>query len=347
MQIVKRAFGTDSQNHPVTEYTLTNALGASVSILDLGGTVTRVMVPDRNGALGDVVLGYDDAAGYLNHRGYLGALIGRCGNRIGGASFTLDGKYYPLDANIGKDSLHGGLDGFNRRMFAVEELPGGIRLSLVSPDGDQGFPGTLKVTADYLFSDENALTIRYHAVTDKPTIANLTNHSYFNLDGHAAGDVKNLVLKMFADSITEVDDHLIPTGRLIPTADKVYSFQAPTRVGDVLDNPDAIMVNAGGVDFNYCAGKPGQCKRIAALYSPKTGRYMETYTDLPGVQIYTGQGLNQPGKGGAQYHKYGGICLETQGYPDAIHHENFPSVVLRPGEAYKTETSYRFSVRQD
>ncbi len=345
MQIDKKAYGQDSQSHPVTEYTLTNASGASVSVLDLGGIITRILMPDRKGTLGDVVLGYDDAEGYLKNSGYLGALVGRCGNRIGGASFTLDGKHYSLDANNGKNNLHGGLDGFNGRMFAVEELSDGIRLSLTSPDGDQGFPGTVQVTADYLLSDENVLTIRYHAVTDKPTIVNLTNHSYFNLDGHTAGDVKNLVLQVFADSVNEVDDGLIPTGKFLPTANLVYGFQTPTRVGEVLDHPDAVMQNAGGVDFNYCAGKPGVEKRIATLYSPATGREMQVFTDLPGVQVYTGQGLNQSGKNGVRYQPYSGMCLETQGYPDAIHHDNFPSVILRPGEEYKTETSFRFSAR--
>ncbi len=345
MQIVKKAYGKNKNNQPVTEYTLTNAVGASVSILDLGGTVTRMLMPDKFGILGDVVLGYDDAQGYIENGGYLGALIGRVGNRIGGATFDLDGKTYPLQANNGPNNLHGGPDGFDQRMFAVEEIEGGLRLSLTSPDGDQGFPGTLQVTADYLFSDDNALTIRYHATTDQPTIVNLTNHSYFNLNGHGSGDVKNLVLQVFADTVTEVDKGLIPTGKFLQAKDLVYGFQTPTRLGDVLNNPDATMENAGGVDFNYCAGQEGQRKLIATLYSPKTGRYMETFTDLPGVQVYTGQGLNQPGKCGVLFKPYNGICLETQGYPDAIHHDNFPSVVLRPGQEYTTETTYRFSAR--
>ncbi|HPJ01847.1 MAG TPA: aldose epimerase family protein [Candidatus Limiplasma sp.] len=345
MQITMNAYGMDPHNNPVTEYTITNAPGASVSVMDLGATVTRILMPDQNGKLGDVVLGYDTAEGYMQNGGYLGALIGRFGNRIGDASFDLDGNTYPLQANNGKNNLHGGPEGFDRRMFSVAEIQNGLRFTLTSPDGDQGFPGTLQVTADYTLSDDNVFSIRYHAVTDKPTLVNLTNHSYFNLDGHDAGDVKDLVLQVFADAVTEVDNGLIPTGTLIPAADVVYGFQTPTRVGDVLDHPDAAMKNAGGVDFNFCAGKPGQNKRIATLYSPKTGREMQVFTDLPGVQVYTGQGLNQTGKGGVQYHPYAGLCLETQGYPDAIHHANFPSVVLRPGEEYITETSFRFSVR--
>ena len=345
MQVTKQAFGRDHLDRPVTEYTLKNASGSSVSVLDLGGTITRLMMPDRHGALGDVVLGYDDAISYMKNGGYLGALIGRVGNRIGGASFDLDGTHYPLTANNGPNNLHGGPDGFNRRIFQADVQQDALVFTYESPDGDQGFPGTLRMEARYSLSDDHALTIAYRAETDKPTIVNLTNHSYFNLDGHSAPDIRNLVLRVFADSITEADATLIPTGRLIPTAAAVCGFQTPTRIGDVLDHPDGAMRNAGGVDFNYCADRNGEYKLIATLYSPSTGREMQTFTDLPGVQIYTGQGLNQTGKGGAQYRKYGGICLETQKYPDAIHHPEFHSVVLRPGEVYATRTTYRFSVR--
>ena len=345
MQITKSKFGTDHDNHPVTEYTLTNAAGASVSVLDLGGTITKILMPDRNGHISDVALGYDDAASYLSNNGYLGALIGRYGNRIGDAAFTLDGKAYTLTANDGSNNLHGGPEGFDRRIFSAETTSRMLILSLKSEDGDQGFPGALRVEAEYALSDDNALSITYRAKTDKPTIVNLTNHTYFNLDGHGAKDVKDLTLQVFADAITEADSGLIPTGRLIPAADVVYGFQTPTRIGDVLKTPDAAMENAGGVDFNYCAGKDREDKLIAVLYSPATGREMQVFTDLPGVQVYTGQGLNQAGKCGVRYQAYGGLCLETQRYPDSIHHPHFPSVVLRPEETYYTKTTYKFSVR--
>lgn len=345
MQIAKKPFGMDHQGRPVTEYTLTNAAGASVSVMDLGATITRIMMPDRDGVLGDVVLGYDEALPYMKNSGYLGALIGRYGNRIGGACFTLDGKEYPLGANNGPNNLHGGPDGFDRRIFSVQTTNNSLVFSLVSPDGDQGYPGALSVEAEYTLSDDNALTLAYRAATDRTTIVNLTNHSYFNLDGQGAGDIKNQTLQVFADFVTDADKTLIPTGKLIPTTDVIYGFQTPTRIGDVLDNPDAAMQNARGVDFNYCAGKDREDKLIATLYSPKTGREMQVVTDLPGVQVYTGQGLNQAGKGGVHYSAYGAICLETQRYPDSIHHPHFPSVVLRPGEAYCTKTAYRFSAR--
>jgi aldose 1-epimerase len=345
MQITKEAYGKDHLDRPVMEYTLTNASGASVSMLDLGGTVTRILMPDRYGKLGDIALGYGDALSYITKGGSLGALIGRVGNRIGGASFVLDGKLYPLKANNGVNNLHGGPDGFDKKIFLVKIIDGALVFSFESPDGDQGFPGTLRVTAMYSLSDDNSFAIDYRATTDRPTIINLTNHTYFNLDGHDAKDIKDQTLQIFADSVTEVDSVLIPTGKFLPTAELVYGFQTPTRLGDVLDHPDAAMRNAGGVDFNFCAGKDGVEKLVATLYSPNTGREMRVFTDLPGVQIYTGQGLHQIGKGGVQYSKYSGICLETQRYPDSIHHPNFPSIVLRPGETYSTRTVHRFSVR--
>ena len=345
MKITSKAFGRNKSNIPVTEYTLTNASGASVSVMDLGATVTKIVMPDRDGNLGDVALGYDDAMAYQTNSGYLGGLVGRHGNRIGGATFALEGVEYHLEPNTGKHNLHGGPDGFGFRMFTVKETKDGLVFSLDSPDDDQGFPGALHVEATYALSDDNAFSITYRATTDQTTIVNLTNHSYFNLDGHASGDIKDMTLQVLAGYITEVDDDLIPTGKLIPTADVAYGFQTPTRLGDVLDHPDAAMQNAKGVDFNYCAGRDREYKLIATLYSPKTGREMQTLTDMPGVQVYTGQGLHQAGKGGIQYQMYGGICLETQRYPDAVHHPYFPSVVLRPEEVYYTKTTYRFSAR--
>jgi len=345
MHITKKSYGQDHMGHSITEYTLQNASGASVSVLDLGGIITRIQVPDRDGKLGDVTLGYDDAISYIQKTGSLGALIGRVGNRIAGAAFTLDGQSYTLQPNNGPNNLHGGPDGFNRRFFKAEITDEGLKLSLVSPDGDQGFPGELSLETVYSFSDENALGIEYRATTDQTTIVNLTNHAYFNLDGHDAKDMKDQILQVFADRITEVGDGLIPTGKFLFTSDVVYGFQTPTRIGDVLDHPDAAMQSARGIDFNYCAGKDREDKLIATLYSPNTGREMQVITDLPGVQVYSGQGLNQTGKGGASYQMYGGLCLETQRYPDSIHQPHFPSVVLRPEEVYYTKTTYRFSIR--
>ena len=220
-------------------------------------------------------------------------------------------------------------------------------LRLVSEDGDQGFPGQLEVQVTYAFSKDNELLIHYEAVTDKATLCNLTNHAYFNLDGHDAGDVRDHEMQIFAPSVNEVSPDLIPTGKLVPVGETVYDFSEMKRMGDVLDHTatDPMMKAALGVDFNYCAGRDRETKLIATLYSPKTGRVMDVITDQPGVQCYTGQGLNVTGKDGVHYGAYAGMCLETQHYPDAIHHPEFATIVLRPQDTYDTFTIYRFSVK--
>jgi aldose 1-epimerase len=351
MSISTKPYGKEKHGLPVTEYTLTNAGGAYVSILDFGGVITRIAVPDREGKLADVNLGFDDAMAYTADSGSMGALIGRVGNRISNAKFELEGKTYALDVNCGIHTLHSGYDNYTVRMWEAKPLEGRgvdtLTLSLVSPDGDHGFPGELKVDVRYTFDDQNRLGIEYRANTDKTTVVNMTNHAYFNLDGHDAPNVDDLVLQVFAQYVGDVDETLVPTGKLLPQESVTYDFHTPRRVGDVLAHTqtDPAMKAARGVDFNYCAGSDRQYKLIATLYSPKTGREMKTYTDLPGVQVYTGQGLHQRGKGGVQYHAYSGICLETQRYPDAVNQPQFPSIVLRPEETYYTKTVYAFSVR--
>ena len=351
MSITTKPYGKEHHGLPVTEYTLTNAKGASVSILDFGGIITRILVPDREGKLADVNLGYDDAMAYTADSGSMGALIGRVGNRIADATFDLEGQTYPLGANNGVNNLHGGFDGFNLRMWKVVPEQGKgvdtLRLSLVSPDMDQGFPGELRVEVNYTFDDQDVLGIEYRAATSKTTLINLTNHAYFNLDGCDAPTVEDLELQVFADYVSGVREGLIPDGTMIPQEAVVYGFATPKRLGDVLAHTqtDPAMEPAGGVDFNYCAGNDRMTKCIAVLYSPKTGREMKVITDMPGVQVYTGQGLHQKGKGGVQYRAFSGMCLETQRYPDAIHQAHFPSIVLRPGEVYYTKTDYVFGVR--
>ncbi|MEG0996032.1 MAG: aldose epimerase family protein [Clostridia bacterium] len=350
MSLSTRPFGVTPSGLPVTEYTLTNAGGASVSILDFGGIVTRILVPDRQGRLADVNLSLDDLTTYANDQaGSMGALIGRVGNRIGGAAFDLEGKHYPLVKNNGENNLHGGPVGFGIQLWQATQAPdeNALTLTLVSADGDQGFPGTLRAVVTYSFDDQCALGIHYHATTDQPTLCNLTNHCYFNLDGHDAGTVENLELQIFAEAVNEVTPDLIPTGKLVPADAVPYCFAQPMRIGDVLRHTqsDPTMKAAGGVDFNYCAGRDRETKTIAVLHSPKTGRVMEVITDQPGVQCYTGQGLNHAGKDGVTYGRFGGVCLETQHYPDAIHHPQFPSIVLRPQDVYDTHTTYRFGVK--
>ena len=352
MSITTRPYGQTANGENVTEYTLTNESGASVSIIDFGGIVTRILVPDRDGKLADVNLSYDDVKTYAGPKGgSMGMLIGRVGNRIADARFDLDGQTYVLGQNNGGNNLHGGPVGFGLRMWEAEpaEIDGdpALIMHIVSEDGDQGFPGRVEVQVTYAFSKDNELLIHYEAVTDKATLINLTNHAYFNLDGHDAGSVHDLELQINAHSTTEVREGLIPTGRLIPQKNVKWNFSTMTRVGDVLDktNDDADMFLAGGVDFNYCAGRDRETKVIATLYSPKTGRAMDVITDQPGVQCYTGQGLDVDGKDGVHYGKYAGLCLETQHYPDAIHHPEFPSIVVRPQDSYDTVTIYKFYVK--
>ncbi len=350
MPITTKSFGKTKGGQDVTLYTLKNHTGASVGIIDLGGTIVSIIVPDKNGVMADVNLGFDNVSDYEGDCGYMGALIGRFGNRIGGASFDLDGVTYPLVANDQSNNLHGGPEGFNLRIWDVnayeEENACFLACTLESPDMDQGFPGHLKVKVVYGWNDQNELSIHYHATTDKATVINLTNHAYFNLDGFDAGDIKDLEMQIFADSVTETTPDLIPTGTFLPCGELVYGFQKMSKLGDVLAHcaTDPVMKTAGGVDFNYCASTDKTDKCIALLRSPKTGRTMKVITDEPGVQCYTGHGLNHTGKNGVHFGAYAGMCLETQHYPDAMHHDHFPSVVLRPDEEYDTTTIYSFGV---
>ena len=346
MSIQQKCIGQTKKGENVVAYTLTNAKGMKVTILNLGGIITEILVADKNGKLDNVNLNYENLENYENNCGYLGALIGRVGNRIGKAKFELEGKTYCLVANNGENNLHGGPEGFNNRIWDVktEEVAGEDRLhlSLVSPNGDQGFPGTLNVCTTYSWNNDNALTISYSATTDKTTLVNLTNHAYFNLEGNRMGTVADHELQIMATKVNEVSESLIPTGNFINTEDVCYGFSKVTRMGDVLAEipRDAVLKNAGGVDFNYCAGKAGESKCIATVYAPKSGRFMEVTTDQPGVQCYTGQYLEDEG-----YTAFSGMCLETQHYPDAIHHPNFPSIVLTPSKEYKTFTTYKFSIK--
>lgn len=352
MSITTRPFGTTPSGIPVTEYTLTNASGASVSISEFGGAITRIMVPDRDGRLADVNLGFDNVDVYAGGKGgSMGMLIGRVGNRIKGGTFDLEGETYTLPQNNHGNCLHGGTVGFGMRMWTAEpvelEDTQALILTLISEDGDQGFPGTLRVRVTYTFSDNNELGIHYQAQTDRTTIINLTNHAYFNLEGHDAGDVRDHRLQINADLYTEVGEGLIPTGRLLPVAGSAIDFTEMTRVGDVLDRTptDPAMTLAGGVDFNFCAGRDRETKRIASVYAPRSGRTMDVITDQPGVQCYTGNNLNHDGKDGVHYGPYAGLCLETQHYQDSIHQPHFPSIVLRPEDVYDTLTVYRFGTR--
>ena len=348
--VTRAAFGSLPDGTAVEAFTLANATGASVTVLDYGGIVTSIRVPDRAGKLDDVVLGYDTIDGYLADGSHYGAIVGRYANRIGGAQFSLDGQTYVLAANNGPNSLHGGVKGFGRAVWHGEpfERAGavGVVLTHESPDGDEGFPGTLSVTVTYTFDDRNALSIDYAAVTDKPTVVNLTNHSYFNLGGDGSGDVLGHTLTINAERFTPVDDTLIPLGALASVAGTPLDFRAATSIGARIADPR--LKPAKGYDHNYVIDRAGPGEVLAArVEDPKSGRVLEVRTTEPGVQLYTANHLDgsRRARAGHFYGRYGAFCLETQHFPDSPNKPAFPTTTLRPGESFASRTVYAFGVR--
>jgi aldose 1-epimerase len=356
----KKPFGKTPDGQPVDLYVLTNKNGAEASITNYGGALVSLKMPDRNGKLADVVLGYDSAEGYVADKSYFGALVGRYGNRIGHAQFVLDGKTYTLAKNNGDNTLHGGVKGFNKALWAVRILPakGGqlLELGYISKDGEEGFPGTLRVAVIYELTDANELRIRYRATTDKKTVVNLTSHGYFNLAGQGSGDILGHVLMIQARKFTPVDSGLIPTGELRDVTGTPFDFHKPTAIGARIDQDDEQLKLGGGYDHNFVldrnvVGAEGAAdgETLAArVLEPTSGRVMDVWTTEPGVQFYTGNFLDGKtvGKGGATYPKRNAFCLETQHFPDSPNQPKFPTVVLIPGEEYNTVTTYKFSVEK-
>lgn len=353
--ITKRVYGTTSDNTPIEEYTLTSASGMEVRVITYGGIITSLRVPDRNGQLDNVVLGFDNLSDYETKNTYFGALIGRYGNRIAGGKFSLEGATYTLPANNGPNSLHGGDRGFDKVVWSAEEVPGdtdaGLMLRYLSPDGEQGYPGNLTVTVVYTVTAANELRIAYSATTDRTTIVNLTQHSYFNLAGNGSGTIYNHLLWIDADQYTPVDASLIPTGELAAVTGTPFDFRAPKEIGAGIRSGDQQVVYGRGYDHNWVFNRsqgdalqsPG-----ARVYEPQSGRIMEVLTTEPGVQFYSGNFLDGTavGSSGGLYRQGDGLCLETQHYPDSPNHENFPSTVLTPEDTYESTTIYRFSVVQ-
>lgn len=351
--ILKAPFGTTTDGQKVDLYTLTNANGLVAKITNYGGIITQLWVPDRDGKLGDIVLGFDDLKDYEKLSPYFGALIGRYGNRIGKGKFTLDGKEYNLAINNGENHLHGGLKGFDKVVWDAEpvKVANGVALKLhyLSKDMEEGYPGNLNVTVTYTLTDKNELKIHYDATTDKPTVCNLTNHSYFNLAGQGNGDILDTKLMINADYYTPVDEGLIPTGEIAPVKGTPFDFNKPTAIGARI-NKDNIQLKYGlGYDHNWVLNKKDSKMSLAArAFSPKSGRVMKVFTNEPGVQFYCGNFLDGSfsGKNGKVYkHRYA-FCLETQHFPDSPNQPNFPSVVLRPGETYSTTTVYQFTTKK-
>lgn len=374
-KIIRKPFGQAPDGTPVDLYILSHTGGergelrtrgkvaadgrsygpgrqsAEAAICTYGGIVVWLKVPDRNGKMGDVVLGYDDLAGYLKESPYLGALIGRYGNRIAKGKFMLDGKPYTLAVNNGPNALHGGLKGFDKVVWQASILSSRdgpcLQLRYTSKDGEEGYPGNLTVTAVYTLTDDNALRLDYTATTDKDTVVNLTQHSYFNLAGK--GNILNHEVMIPADKFTPVDSTLIPTGELQPVEGTPFDFRKPTAIGARINQDDQQLKFGGGYDHNWVINKQmGELTIMARVYEPTTGRVLEVLSTEPGLQFYTGNFLDGKitGKGGWKYEFRNAFCMEPQHYPDSPNQPNFPSVVLKPGQVYHNTIIYRFLVQQ-
>jgi aldose 1-epimerase len=334
-------------------FTLRNASGMQVKITNYGGTIQSITVKDRNGSFGDVALGFDSLEQYVAKAGasYFGATVGRYANRIAHGTFTLDGKTYHIPLNDGQNSLHGGKVGFNRRVWDAKDVSEAgkpaLELHYLSPDGEQGFPGNLDVTVRFTLDDQNALRIDYYAKTDKDTVLNLTNHSYFNLVGAGSASILNHKLMIDADQFTPVDKTLIPTGKLENVQGTPFDFRKPADIGARIGKHNEQLKLGKGYDHNFVLNHPGDLDHLAVrVEEPKSGRVLEVYTTQPGVQFYSGNFLNGKVRGiGGVYRHRSALCLETQHFPDSPNHPNFPSTVLRPGEEFHQTTIYKFSVK--
>jgi aldose 1-epimerase len=349
----KQPFGKTADGQAVDLFTLSNSKGMEVAITNFGGIVVSLKVPDRSGKIDDVVLGYDQLDGYLTNKAYFGALIGRYGNRIAHGQFKLGGNTYNLPKNDGDNTLHGGTTGFNKRVWTAKDVSAtkgpALELSYLSKDGEEGFPGNLSVKVVYTLTEQNELRIEYSATTDKETVVNLTNHSYFNLAGQGNGDILGHELMLNADRFTPVDQTLIPTGELRPVKDTPFDFTKATAIGARINQDEQQLKFGKGYDHNWVLN--GGIKTTPALaaeaYDPKSGRLLQVLTTEPGVQFYSGNFLDGTitGKDGKVYNLRNGFCLETQHFPDSPNHANFPSTALKPGQHYHTTTIFKFSAR--
>ncbi|MGA2280881.1 MAG: aldose epimerase family protein [Verrucomicrobiota bacterium] len=350
--ISQAPFGKTPDGTPVAIYTLRNSKGMEARIMTYGGIVQSLKVPDKNGKFDDVVLGYDNVGGYIAKTPYFGALIGRYGNRIGGAKFTLEGKTYTLAANNGPNTLHGGIKGFDKVVWQAQSwiTPNGpaLELTYVSKDGEEGFPGNLKVKAIYTLTGDNELQLNFTATTDQPTVCNLTHHSYFNLRGQGNGDILGHEVYINSDKTTTVNKELITTGEFAPVEGTPFDFRKPTAIGARINDPNPVLQYGPGYDHNWVINKPmGKLGLQARVYEPTTGRVMEVWSTEPGLQFYAGNSLDGTitGKDGKVYQQRSGFCLEPQHYPDSPNKPMFPTTELKPGETYQNTILYRFSTR--
>jgi aldose 1-epimerase len=346
--VTKTDFGK-ADGKSVELYTLTNAKGMKATVMTYGATLTGLWVPDRDGKLADVVLGFDDLQGYFKGHPFFGSTVGRVANRIAKGKFTLDGKDYKLFVNNGPNTLHGGQKGFDKQIWTAAPVPGkggpAVKFTYTSPDGEEGYPGKLTASVTYTLTNDNELRLDYEATTDKATPVNLTNHSYFNLAGQGTATILGHELTLEADKYTPPDDTLIPTGEIKTVKGTPLDFTTPHTIGERIDQ---LKGDPRGYDHNFVLNSGGKKLASAArVREPKSGRVMEVLTTEPGVQLYTSNFLDGKlkGKGGVAYPQYGALCLETQHFPDSVNHTNFPSTILRPGETFRSTTVYRFSAK--
>lgn len=344
-------FGKMPDGREVYSYTLSNSQGASVKVISLGATLVSINVPNKNGELADVICGYDDVASYLNNSGYQGAIIGRFGNRINNSSFTLDGVEYKLYNNEGNNHLHGGKEGFDKKLWNAKSWEIGgcsyLEMSYFSPDMEEGYPGNLTVKVLYTFDDSNVLSLNYKASTDKKTVLNLTNHAYFNLNGCGANDIENHLLWLDADKVSEITDKLIPTGKDISVENTPFDFRQEKLIGKDINADDVILKYGQGYDHNFVLNNNGVIKHIATLTGVASGRIMKVYTNQPCIQIYAANCINEedsPFKGGIPQKKRCAVCMETQHAPDSPNQASFPSCELKPGEIYDYTTVFKFEI---
>jgi aldose 1-epimerase len=349
---VKRAaFGRLPDGRGVDLFTLANAHGIEVRVMTYGAIITVVRTPDRLGHAEDIALGFDSLTGYLGEHPYFGALVGRYANRIAHGQFPLDGKTYHLALNNGPNSLHGGLRGFDKVLWSAESFNNGngagVTLHYTSPDGEEGYPGTLNARVTYTLTSRDELAVDYEAMTDKPTVVNLTQHSYWNLHGEGRGDILDHLVQIDASAFTRVDSTLIPTGEIVPVSGTPFDFRTPTSVGARIGQPHEQLRFGGGYDHNFVLDrKDGGLTHAARVVDPESGRTLDVSTTEPGVQFYSGNFLDGTirGKAGHVYIHRGALVLETQHYPDSPNHPNFPSTVLRPGETFRSRTVFAFGV---
>ncbi|MBQ8137065.1 MAG: galactose mutarotase [Clostridia bacterium] len=346
MSITVKPFGTTKNGFEAKLYTLKSPDGASVSLTDYGAHLVSVLVPDKNGTLGEVCLGYDDVRGYEENGGFLGATVGRFANRIGGGSFPLNGKTYPIFKNDGENTLHGGEKGFDTKPFTASAVEGAkedtVIFQYLSPDMEEGFPGNLQLQVAFTWDESHTLSIRYMATSDQDTVVNFTNHAYWNLSGEA--DILQEKLTINSFMMTEVDSGLIPTGNLTNLEGGILDLRRGRTVADLLAkaSESAPIAAVNGLDFNFILPGDG-LKEAATLKDASTGRRMRVLTTEPAIQAYSGQGLDQVGHGGKHYGPFGGVALETQHFPDSPHHMAFPSTILRAGDTFESQTMYVFS----